>query len=94
MASTNTIPPPLVRLESQPDNLMGSSDVAEVSNLLPANVNGIQDEVKIPATNGRESHQALATGTEKNAVIPPESRKDNKGVPWYESYSHSSFIQS
>ena len=85
MASTDTIPPPLVRLESQPDNLMGSSDVAEVSN---------PDEVKIPATNGRESHQALATGTEKNAVIPPESRKDNKGVPWYESYSHSSFIQS
>ena len=75
---------------------MGSSDVAEVSNFLPAHVNGLQDEAKIPASNGLESHQVFTTGPEENAVIPPllpESRKDNKGVPWYDSYSHSSFVQ-
>ena len=97
MASIDTIPPPLVRLESQPDNLMGSSDVAEVSNFLPAHMNGQQDEAKIPASNGLESHQVFTTGLEKNAVIPPllpESRKDNKSVPWYDSNCHSSFVQS
>ena len=96
MASIGTTPPPLVRLESQPDNLMGSSDVAEVSNLFPGHLNGLQDEAKIPASNGLENHQVFTAGPEKNAVIPPflpEGRKDNKGVPWYDSYSHSSFVQ-
>ena len=91
------MPPPLTRLESQPDDLMGSSDVADVSDLLPGHINGAQDEAKIPTSNGPISFQGVTTGTEKSAMLPPlqpESRKNNKGVPWYDSNSQSFYAQS
>lgn len=86
MTSTENLPPPLHRLEDQPDNLISSSD----TNWL---LNGAMDEedVKVPngpqngvAQNGVETNGA---DTETPMVIPPlqpESQivKDNKAVPW------------
>ena len=87
MTSITTFPPPLNRLESQPDNLMGSSDPADVAELFPSKMNGHQDEFKAPVSNGPDSTQIL-TGTEKEGALPPlqiASKKNNKGVAWYES---------
>lgn len=85
MAAATTFPPPLNRLESQPDNLMGSSDPADVADLFPGKMNGNQDEVKAPVSNGSDTKQIL-TGTEKEGALPPlevGSKKNNKGVAWY-----------
>lgn len=86
MTSTETLPPPLHRLEDQPQNLISSSDTDWL-------LNGAMDEedVKVPsgpqngvAQNGVESNGAAA---ETPMVIPPlqpESQivKNNKAVPW------------
>ncbi|KAL8719434.1 MAG: hypothetical protein Q9225_003557 [Loekoesia sp. 1 TL-2023] len=86
MASVATFPPPLDRVESQPDNLMGSSDPADVANLFPGHLNEQQDEASLPAANGADSKRVITTGTERNGALPPvqtESKKNNKGVAWY-----------
>ena len=95
MAAAATFAPSLNRLESQPDNLMGSSDPADVANLFPGHMNGLQEEAKTPVSNGSDSKQIL-TGTEKNGALPPlqtETKKNNKGVAWYALCFHESVIQ-
>lgn len=80
MTSVDTIPPPLHRLEDQPDNLIASSDV----NWL---LNGAMDQEEAKMPSQPENHIETTTMTEAHTIIPPlqpESRppKDNKAVPW------------
>ena len=75
----------MVRLESQPENLMCFSDLDDVSDRLPGQIDALHNEGKIPESNGSQSHPAFTTGTENNAGVPPpqsEVVKNNKGVPW------------
>ena len=95
MTSTDTMPPPLHHLESQPDNLMASSDVVDSSESPPTLLNGFLDQEKTPLPSHPASNVETTNGTEGHVVIPPlqpESRpvKDNKAVPWYDSNLHSS----
>ena len=95
MAAAATFAPSLNRLESQPDNLMGSSDPADVANLFPGHINGTQEEVETTVSNGSDSKQIL-TGTEKEGALPPlqtDSKKNNKGVAWYALCFHECVIQ-
>ena len=85
MTSTQSLPPPLHRLEDQPVNLISSSD----TNWL---LNGAMDSddviVPSPQTNGQTNRNGVeTTATETPTVIPPlgpENHvvKNNKGVPW------------
>ncbi len=94
MTSTATIPPPLHRLENQPDNLITSSD----ANWL---LNGAMDQEDTKTQNGTEKSngetavaateksngETAVAATETPTVIPPlqpESKviKNNKAVPW------------
>ena len=60
MTSVDAIPPPLTRLESQPDDLMGSADVDGASALLeghmPGKVPGFSAATENPASNGTENN--------------------------------------
>ncbi|KAF6235302.1 hypothetical protein HO173_006497 [Letharia columbiana] len=80
MTSTAPLPPPLHRLDDQPDNLIASSDV----NWL---LNGTmdQEDAKMPP---QPETNLETTATNGHTIIPPlqpESKpvKDNKAVPWY-----------
>ncbi len=82
MTSTAVIPPPLHRLENQPDNLITSSD----ANWL---LNGAmdQDDTKTPNGIEKSNGETAIAATETPTVIPPlqpESKpiKNNKAVPW------------
>lgn len=85
MATIGNMPSPMVRLESQPENLMGLTDLDDVLDRLPSQIDALHNEGQNPASNGSQSHRAFTTGTENNAGVPPpqsEVKPNNKGVPW------------
>ena len=87
MTAVTSFPPPLNRLESQPDNLMGTSDPADVADLFPGKMNGQQNESVAPVSIAPDGSKQILTGTEKEGALPPlevASKKKNKGVAWYE----------
>ena len=90
MTATASFPPPLVHLDSQPDNLLAASDVANSSYVPPKLLTEVLDQEKARAPIESETkmpHSNGTNGTDETAVAPPlqpESKpvKDNKGVPW------------
>ena len=85
MATVGNTSSPMVRLDSQPENLMGSTDLDDVSDRLPSQVDALHNEGQKSVSNGSQSHRAFNTGTENNAGVPPpqsEVKPNNKGVPW------------
>ena len=93
MASTATMPPPLHHLDSQPDNLLAASDVANSSYVPPSILSEVMDQEigkplqqsasKSVTTNGTNGFHS----TDDSAIVPPlqpESKPvtDNKAVPW------------
>ena len=87
MTSVAAIPSPLHRLEDQPVNLISSSN----ENWL---LNGAmdQEDVKVSSRPEHKNGETTTAAAETPMVIPPfqpESHvvKNNKAVPWYDSYS-------
>lgn len=74
------MPPPLTRLESQPEDLMGSADVDGASALLeghmPGKVPGLSAASENPASNGTENHPIVNQQAE---ILETNGSKSNPG---------------
>ena len=84
MSSTETIAPPLARLESQPEDLMGSAGIDEITNTSRVHDNEPNGAMN-PVLSDSTSQPTFITGTETSTPLPPlhsEVKKDNKAVPW------------
>ena len=88
MTSVVSIPPSLHHLDSQPDNLLASSDIANSSYVPPRLLSEVMDQPKAQLPIQTASKVELSNGTAEHEEVPPfqpESKpaKDNKAVPWY-----------
>ena len=95
MASTATMPPPLHHLDSQPDNLLAASDVANSSYVPPRVLSEVLDQATVKPLKQPEDKTMTMNGTngfhstDDGDIVPPlqpESKPvtDNKAVPWYD----------
>ncbi|KAL6720017.1 multidrug-resistance type transporter [Lecanora helva] len=86
MTSVAALPPTLDHLESQPDNLLASSDIANESYVSPQVLSEVLDQPKAQVPT--QPSKIEMNGTTEHTEVPPlqpESQpvKNNKGVPWY-----------
>ena len=68
MTSVDIKPLPLMHVESQYEDLMGSADVDDAAALLEGHTNAIRDGTNDPATNGGGSHEGVDDGAKGPAA--------------------------
>ena len=87
MTTTASLPPPLHHLDSQPDNLLASSDVANGSYVPPRILSEVMDQERARLPQAPEMKTPASNGPTESTEVPPlqpESKpvKDNRAVPW------------
>lgn len=87
MTSVASARPPVHHLESQPDNLLVFSDVANDSYVPPRVLSEVMDQEKAKLPSQLDDTVKISHGTKEDTEVPPlqpESKpvKDNKAVPW------------
>ena len=88
MTSIASGAPPLHQFDSQPDNLLASSDIANESYVSPRILSEVMDQPQAQLPIQTASKVEMSNGTTEHDEVPPfqpESKpvKDNKAVPWY-----------
>lgn len=82
MTSVDTVPPPLTRLESQPDDLMGSADVDGASALLQGHTGvALGDGAMTSKPNGSESSPGALDEAKPNHSVNGEAETPASNGP-------------